>query len=164
MKTFTLTITLILAGVLEAQAAPSMVARFDAWGVYSYKANGRTVCYALSVPAAAKPSNVNHGDNFLLVAPSEGRSRAFEPQAAMGYALKPGSIVRLTLGDKTFRLIPQGKTAWIRNLARGPELIKAMRAGSTLTLNATSARGTETTYTYSLAGVTAALNHAAKCR
>ncbi len=164
MKTFTLTIALALAGVLEAQAAPNMVARFNAWGVYSYKADGKTVCYALTVPTAAKPANVDHGDNFLLVAPLDGRSRAFEPQAAMGYQLKPGSAVRLTLGDKTFRMIPKGKTAWIRNEARGPELIKAMKAGSTVTLNATSARGTETAYTYSLAGVTAALNHAAKCR
>lgn len=163
MKTLTLTVAIVLAGILQAQAAPNMVARFNAWGVYSYKADGKTVCYALTAPVASGPANVNHGDNFLLIAPLSGQ-RAFEPQAAMGYPLKPGSTVRLTLGEKTFHMVPKDKTAWIRNLARGPELINAMKAGNTVTLNATSARGTDTTYTYSLAGVTAALNRAGKCR
>lgn len=163
MKKLALTLALTLAAALEAQAAPNMIARFNDWGVYTYDADGKTVCYALTAPTAARPTDVNHGDNFLLIAPSDDQPRAYEPQASMGYQLKPGSVVSLTLEDKKFRMVTKGKSAWVKNLARQPELVRAMKAGDEMTLKATSARGTNTTYTYSLDGVTAALNRVGKC-
>ena len=42
-------------------------------------------------------------------------------------------------------------------------MIDAMRTGSNMTLQAVSRRGTRTSYTFSLSGVTAALNQAGQC-
>lgn len=146
-----------------AMAQPSMVKKFDNWGVYSYKDNGKTVCYVLTVPKKMEPASVNHGDNFLLVAPKPGSSRAYAPQAHMGYDLKPKSQVTVKVDDDTFFMTPRGKTAWTQREAREGEFVDAMKAGSTLTIEATSKRGTETRYGFSLAGVTAALKQAEKC-
>lgn len=54
-------------------------------------------------------------------------------------------------------------TAWVSDAAQEPELMNALRSGSRMTLQATSARGTRTIYDYSLSGVTAALERVARC-
>lgn len=145
-----------------AAAQPTRVAQFDAWGVYSYADGGQTTCYALSVPVTSKPSNVDHGDNFFLLAPQG--SSSYTPQAIMGYPLREGSEVSVSVGNDTFRLAPKDNIAWVRDQSREPVLVDAMRGGSDMTLEAISRRGTNTSYSYSLRGVTAALQEVRKCR
>ncbi|MCK5744966.1 MAG: invasion associated locus B family protein, partial [Oricola sp.] len=45
-----------------------------------------------------------------------------------------------------------------------PALVAAMKAGAKMTVQAISARGTNTSYDYSLSGVTAALNAIQDCK
>ena len=161
-KPFTLALCLTFASAASAVAQPTRVAQFGAWGVYSYDNAGRTTCYALSVPVSSKPANVDHGDNFFLIAP-QGRS-GYTPQAIMGYSLKAGSDVSVKVGSDDFHLVPKDNAAWVRNQDREPVLVNAMRGGSDMTLEATSRRGTNTSYSYSLRGVTAALKEIGKCR
>ena len=47
---------------------------------------------------------------------------------------------------------------------RARQLVSAMRSGRSLSIQATSQRGTNTNYTYSLSGVTAALNAIQDCK
>lgn len=61
-------------------------------------------------------------------------------------------------------MLAKDNTAWVSDAALEPELVNALRSGSQMTLRATSARGTHTTYTYSLTGVMAALEQAARCK
>lgn len=146
-----------------AQAKPQKLESFGAWGVYSYKNDGRDTCYILSIPTAMAPSHVDHGDNFFLVAPSPRPATGHVPQAIMGYDLEAGSTLTATVGDKAFTLAPQGRAAWTRREGRDAELVAAMKAGSTMTLDARSRRGTETSYSFSLKGMTAALRSAGRC-
>lgn len=155
---FALSLTLGSAAVADAQ--PARVKQFDAWGVYAYTQDGQKNCYALSVPVNQQPSNVNHGDNFLIVAP---QGSSYAPQAIMGYGLKQDSEVAVKVDDKSFSMLPKDNAAWVKNQAAEPEMVKAMRAGSQMVVEATSQRGTETRYAYSLKGVTAALQEVQKC-
>lgn len=148
---------------LTAHAAAMMVSQNGDWGVYSFTRNGSRVCYALSVPTESAPANVDHGRNYFLIAPAEKRS-GNEPEAIFGYALKSGSIVQVSIGDKTFKMFVKDNTAWVSDAALEPELVDALRSGSRMTLHAMSARGTRTTYTYSLTGVTAALQRVVRCK
>ncbi|PDS46235.1 hypothetical protein CO662_04590 [Rhizobium anhuiense] len=148
---------------LTAHAAARMVSQSGDWGVYSFTRNGSQVCYALSVPKESAPANVDHGKNYFLIAPAE-KGGGNEPEAMLGYALKTGSIVQVSIGDKTFKMFVKDKAAWVSDAALEPELVDALRSGSQMTLHATSARGTRTTYTYSLRGVTAALERVAHCK
>ncbi|RWY67683.1 invasion associated locus B family protein [Rhizobium sp. WSM1325] len=148
---------------LTAHAAARMVSQSGDWGVYSFSRNGSLVCYALSVPKESAPANVDHGKNYFLIAPAE-KGGGNEPEAILGYALKSGSTVEASIGERTFKMFVKGNSAWVSDAALEPEFVDALRSGSQMTLHATSARGTRTTYAYSLTGVTAALERVAQCK
>jgi hypothetical protein len=161
MKRIALVLSFTLLGALSAKAQPVMVKQFEDWGVYSYSKGGQTVCYVLTVPKSMEPKSVDHGRNFFVIGSAPGSGH--EPQAIMGYELKPGSRVKVDIGDKTFSMFTRGKSAWVVEEAREPEVISALRSGSDMTVHAQSLRGTATTYTYSLNGVTAALKRMSTC-
>ncbi|KQV66073.1 invasion associated locus B family protein [Rhizobium sp. Root1220] len=167
MKTLALslsfTLATTLAGAFAAHAQPSMVKQFNDWGVYSYDRSGTTVCYILTVPKTMQPAAVDHGHNFFVVGHAPGSSTGSEPQVIMGYELKPGSRAKVQIGEKEFTMFTKGSSAWVLEESREPDLIDAMRAGSDLTVDAVSRRGTATRYTYSLNGVSAALKRMAQC-
>ena len=163
-KTIATAITALF--VLPAAAAaqsPTRIKQFDAWGAYSYNSGNSKVCYVLSVPTAKNPANVDHGDIFFLVSQRPGQNISYEPQAMMGYPLKEASKVEVDVDGNKFTLFTRGNSAWVENAAQEPQLVAAMRAGSTMTVKATSRRGTATSYSYSLKGVTAALNQINSC-
>ena len=144
-------------------AQPSLVKKFDAWGVYSFARSDKTACYVLTIPHTMTPSDVNHDSNYLIVARAPGTKGHWVPQAKFGYNLDEELGVTARVGGKTFRMTPRGDTAWTLKENREGELVAAMRLGSSLVVEATSRRGTETRYVFSLAGVTAALKRAASC-
>ncbi|WP_419906934.1 invasion associated locus B family protein [Hoeflea sp.] len=158
-----LVLSIAMAGVAMAQS-PSRISQFNAWGAYSYNAPNGKVCYILSLPTRKEPSNVNHGDIFFLISQRPGQNISYEPQAMMGYPLKEQSKVNVNIDGKNYVLFTKGDSAWVENAAEEPALVAAMRAGSTMTVRATSRRGTDTTYTFSLSGVTAALNEIQNCQ
>ena len=156
-------LTMAMAGAAVAQS-PTQIKQFDAWGAYSYNGPKGKVCYILSLPTQKEPRNVNHGDIFFLISQRPGQNVTYEPQAMMGYTLKENSKVTVTVDGKNFVLFTKGESAWVENAAEEPALVSAMRAGSQMSVKATSRRGTNTNYTYSLAGVTAALKEIQSCR
>ncbi|WP_117193180.1 invasion associated locus B family protein [Rhizobium terrae] len=166
IKLFALTAFVLsaLAAPVAAQPSPnpSMVRMFNDWGLYSYNTGGSRHCYVLTVPKQAMPANVSHGDNYFLVAPDPSGA-GYYPQAIMGYDLQSGSRMTVTIDDQTFIMMPKGNSGWTEEASSDAAMIDAMKAGSGMTLQATSQRGTKTSYTFSLSGITAALNQAASC-
>jgi hypothetical protein len=162
-KTTMLATVMLAFSITPSVAQPVMVKKFNAWGVYSYGNTGKNTCYVLTVPQDMKPSSVDHGENFFLVAPASGAAGDYGPQAKFGYDLDQDQNVIARVGEKTFRMISRGNTAWTLKESREGELVSAMRDGSTLVVEARSARGTKTRYAYSLAGLTAALKRADRC-
>ncbi len=156
--------TLLATAPLAQAQTPSRIEQFNAWGAYYYNSNNGKVCYVLSVPSDKQPANVDHGDNFFLVTQRPGQNISYEPQAMMGYNLRGGSKVTVTIDDKSFTMFTKEKSAWLENAAQEPALVSAMKAGRTMTVKATSGRGTNTSYTYSLSGITAALNKIESCK
>jgi invasion protein IalB len=158
-----LTLIALTMGTAWAQS-PTRIQQFNAWGAYSYQSNKGKVCYVLSLPTRKEPTNVNHGDIFFIISQRPGQNVSYEPQAMMGYQLKQGSKVRVDIDGKNFDFFSNEDSAWIENAAEEPALVGAMRAGSTMTVKATSQRGTNTSYTFSLSGVTAALEKIQNCQ
>ena len=165
VKTVATAVTLMLAaaGIASAQS-PTRIQQFKAWGAYSYKASGGTVCYVLSVPTAKEPANVDHGDIFFIVSQRPGQNISYEPQAMMGYPMKENSKVNVTIDDKNFVMFTKEKAAWVENAAEEPALVAAMKSGKTMTVKAQSRRGTVTSYSYSLQGISAALKQIESCK
>lgn len=157
-------LTIGLATAAMAQS-PTRLNQFDYWGAYSYKAKTGTICYVLSAPTKQEPASVNHGDNFFLISKRPDGVASFEPQFMAGYNLRASSNVTVTIDDKTsFPLFIKEKSAWVESPQNETKLVNAMRNGGTMVVKAVSARGTNTTYTYSLKGISAAVNSIKNCK
>jgi invasion protein IalB len=148
-----------------AQSRPDPIKQHKVWGAFSYDdANAGKLCYILAIPTDKQPPERDHGDVFFLVSQKPDGSTGFEPQFEVGYALAPNEKVTVTLDGKTFEMFSSGKNAWLTHVEQEPELVAAMRAGSSMRVQGKSVRGTDTSYTYSLSGVTAALNEVSNCK
>jgi hypothetical protein len=83
----------------------------------------------------------------------------------MGFPLKEGTDATLTIGPANFDLYTRGTGAWVRNVAEETRLVDALRKGKDLVVKSTSLRGNVTTDSYSLSGISAAIDRAAQeCR
>ncbi|MCF1467342.1 hypothetical protein GOZ89_21905 [Agrobacterium vitis] len=164
LQTVALMLAILGFSASFASAAPRMVKQFDHWGLFSYKDGGKTVCYVLSVPSKEDPVGIDHGKNFFLIAPKKTGGVNYYPQAVMGYNVAQGSTIDVNVDDKTFQMVPKANVGWTRLEADDAKVIAAMKQGRRMTVKTTSKRGTHTTYTYSLQGVSAALKQAQACR
>ncbi len=155
---------LIVSSAASAAQTPTRMNQYNDWGTYAYNDSSGKVCYILSTPKQMQPSNVDHGDIFFLVSQKPGQGIAYEPQVVMGYDLKEGEKVEVDVDGTKYAMFSKNDSAWMENAAQEPQLVSALRAGRSMTISATSKRGTNTSYTYSLSGVTAALNSIADCK
>jgi hypothetical protein len=73
-----------------------------------------------------------------------------------GYTFKQGSEPVVTINRRKYKFYTEGDAAWVFQKDES-ELVKQMKAGSTMVVQGTSSRGTLTTDTYSLSGITASL-------
>jgi hypothetical protein len=152
-----------LSGPAMAQSA-TKVGQYNDWGTYSYQADTGKVCYVLSVPKEKQPANLDHGDIFFFVSQKPGQNVAYEPQFIASYNLQENSKVTVKVGDRSFSLFTRGKSAWLENAAEEPQLVAAMKGGAAMQVSATSGRGNATSYSFSLRGITAALNSISACK
>jgi len=136
---------------------PRALGTFDAWTAVEMTERGSKICYILSRPTKSEPANVRRGDVLLMVTHRPAANRRDEVSFQAGYNYKAGSDVAVEV-DKTkkFEFFTRPDVdddgAWTRDAATDKALIEAMRAGTTLTVKGTSARGTQTTDTFSLIG------------
>jgi Invasion associated locus B (IalB) protein len=155
---------LVVSSAVATAQTPSKIKQFNAWGSYSYTATGGKVCYILSTPTAMEPASVDHGDIFFLISQKPGQGVSYEPQVVMGYKMQDGSKVVVDIDGKKYNLFTRGESAWMENAAEEPQLVASLRKGTAMKVDAKSQRGTATHYTYSLSGVTAALQSIATCK
>ena len=88
-----------------------------------------------------------------------------EVSIIMGFDVKPDAAATVTIGDTTFEMVSKGANLWVKNAAQEGELVDAIRKGSRMIVKAASLRGNVTTDSYSLSGVSAALDRVQKeCR
>ena len=156
----------LLALVFTSAAAlaqtPALIGQHSAWATYSYGGAKGKVCYALSKPTKLAPSDRNHGDVFFFVSNRPGENVDNEPSVIVGYSFKEQSSVSVDVDGKGFTMFTKNDGAWMANPTEERQLVSAMKAGRSMTVNGVSSRGTQTSYTFSLSGVTAAITAADK--
>lgn len=137
-------IALVSSLVLAASAAPALaqqatkIGQHNAWGTYSYQAQGGKVCYVLTVPTDKQPPTLDHGDMFFFVSQRPGQQVSYEPQFIAGYNFQEGSKATVTIDKKSFSMFTRGKSAWVENAAEEPVLIAAMKTGTDMKVTAKS--------------------------
>jgi Invasion associated locus B (IalB) protein len=148
-------------------AEPTLMGQFGSWGAYSAAPNGKKVCFALSKPASSKtnPPNRPRDPAYAFVSTRPAEKVVNEVSFMIGYALKPGSESTLEVGGASYAMYTQGDGLWIKNAAEEEKMVEAMRKSSDVVVKGVSAKGTETTDTFSLKGLSQALDQLARdCR
>ena len=143
---------------------PTLIGQFGTWGAYAATPNGKKVCFALAKPSSSKtsPPNRPRDPAYAFVSTRPAEKVANEVSIMIGYMLKPGSESTLEVGGGTYAMYTQGDGLWIKNAAEEERMVDAMRKAPDVVIKGVSAKGTETTDTFSLKGLSQALDKLAQ--
>ncbi|MBM3527824.1 MAG: hypothetical protein FJX62_07010 [Alphaproteobacteria bacterium] len=169
---------LAFSGVAAAQQKPAvnpaanatLLGQFGDWGAYTASPGGRKVCFALSKPASSSdnPPNRRTAANVVYLFVSTRPDEKVKDEVSLlvtGYAFRANSEASVAVGGTNFAMYTQNDGAWVKNAADETRMVEALRKGSDAVIKATTSRGTQTTDTFSLKGVSQALDRAAQeCR
>ena len=155
------------AATAAGGAEPTLIGQFGTWGAYTATPNGKKVCFALAKPSSSKtnPANRPRDPAYAFVSTRPAEKVTNEVSIMIGYTLKPGSESTLEVGGASYSMYTQGDGLWIKNAAEEERMVDAMRKSADVTVKGVSAKGTETTDTFSLKGLSQALDRLAQdCR
>jgi Invasion associated locus B (IalB) protein len=148
-------------------AEPTLIGQFGTWGAYTAMPNGKKVCFALAKPSSSKtnPPNRPRDPAYAFISTRPAEKVVNEVSVVIGYTLKPGSESTLEVGGASYAMYTQGDGLWIKNAAEEERMVEAMRKAADVVVKGVSAKGTESTDTFSLKGLSQALDKVAQdCR
>jgi hypothetical protein len=153
---------LTATAIMPAHAEPAtLLGVFQNWSAYSSGSGSDMTCYALSQPRASTPKTAKRAAIYLMVSDWPGRKVRAEPQLVLGYDVKTDAAASLAVGPTKFEFFARttGKegSAWLKSVNDNGRLIDVMSKGISAVATGTSARGTKTIDTYTLAGFNDAL-------
>jgi hypothetical protein len=153
-----------VAAATAGGAEPTLIGQFGTWGAYTATPNGKKVCFALAKPASSKtnPPNRPRDPAYAFVSTRPAEKVTNEVSIMIGYTLKPGSESTLEVGGAAYAMYTQGDGLWIKNAAEEEKMVEAMRKAADVVVKGVSAKGTETTDTFSLKGLAQALDRLAQ--
>ncbi|MBL4852919.1 MAG: invasion associated locus B family protein [Robiginitomaculum sp.] len=143
--------------ILATNAHAKLEGVFSDWAVHSKTVSGDTICYALAKPKSKTPSSVDHGDIYFMVADWKSGAAKEQPSLITGYMLKAQIPPSARIGRAKIPMFADKNEAFVESGADEKKLVRSMRKGSTMRVDAVSARGTQISYEFSLRGITAAL-------
>jgi invasion associated locus B (IalB) protein len=146
---------------------PTLIGQFGTWGAYTATPNGKKVCFALAKPSSSKtnPPGRPRDPAYAFVSTRPAEKVTNEVSIMIGYQLKPGSESTLEVGGGRYAMYTQGDGLWIKNAAEEERMVDAMRKAPDVVIKGVSAKGTETSDTFSLKGLAQALDRLAQdCR
>ena len=152
------------AAAVAGSAEPALIGQFGTWGAYTATPNGKKVCFALAKPSSSKtnPPNRPRDPAYAFVSTRPAEKVTNEVSVMIGYTLKPGSESTLEVGGASYAMYTQGDGLWIKNAAEEERMVDAMRKAADVTIKGVSAKGTETTDTFPLKGLSQALDRLAQ--
>jgi invasion protein IalB len=140
---------------------PVLLENYHDWGAYMAQGKEKT-CYALASPKERAPSTMKRDQAYVFISSRPSENVRNEVSIIMGFAMKDNSGAKVEIGNASYDLIAKGTNAWVKNPAQETQFIDAMKRGSKLTIKAASSKGNQTTDSYSLAGLSQALDRVQK--
>ena len=155
---------LSLAGSLTASAAPSVVRQYSDWVVFTEDVGGERLCYAATQATDKAPRSAEHGDVWFYVSNWRSGKARNQPSLKVGYELRGDLPGKARIGRADWSLFGVGREAFAQD-SDDPALVRQLKRGRELRVEATSARNTRVTYHFSLAGSSSAIDRASSiCR
>lgn len=141
---------------------PMQVMESKDWKVATAVSGKGKVCFAVSKPTKMEPASLKHGDVFFFISTRPAEKVRDEPSLQFGYPLKEGAPVVIDIDGKKYDFFTRGDGAWFEKSAEYAAFLDALKKGKKMTAAGASARGNPTSYVFSLSGVGAAIDGAAK--
>jgi hypothetical protein len=139
---------------------PTLLGQYGEWGAYTASPGGKKLCFAIAKPTSTETNPPNRPRNpvymFISTRPADKVSN--EVSIIIGYPFKPGTEASAAVGSTSYALYTQQDGAWIKNATEEAQMVDAMRAGQSAVVKGTSAKGTQSTDTFSLKGLAQALD------
>ena len=151
----------LVATGLSAQAIKRL-GLYESWEANVSGSGAQQVCFIVSEPNKKEPADAKRGTIQAFVTHRPSDKARDVVSVTLGYPVKPGTDVRVTIGNRTFDLFSKGESAWTKDNAADKALVTAMTNGNTLIVAGESERGTKTVDTYSLRGFSAAYKEIGK--
>ncbi len=150
------------AAAVAGGAKPTLLGQYGEWGAYSASPGGKKICFAIAKPSSSEtnPPNRPRNPSYMFISSRPADKVSNEVSVIIGYPFKPNSEATVDIGLTSFALYTQQDGAWIKNAAEEAHMIEAMRAGQSAVVKGMSGRGTRTTDTFSLRGLSQALDRA----
>ena len=146
-----------LAPAALGQSDPQFRGEYTDWRVFTRDTDQGLVCYALSRPVDSAPRNHEHGSVYFLVSSWQNGAVTEQPNLLVGYDLRPTSPPRIRIGSSRYSMFTDGQEGFLDQLDEEPQVVRSMRRGSVMRVEATTSDGIATAYEFSLRGITAAL-------
>jgi hypothetical protein len=137
---------------------PELLGSFADWGAYLAQGSKDKTCYALGQPKDRQPkAKLKDTSAYIFISTRPGEGVRNEVAINLGYGTKDGSAASAAIDGDEYELITKGANAWVKDQSKEKEFVGALRGGSKLVVKASSSKGTSTTDTYSLKGLSDAL-------
>ncbi|HLH11781.1 MAG TPA: invasion associated locus B family protein [Methylovirgula sp.] len=148
----------------EDAGKPVQIATFGDWGAFLAEGKEKT-CYVLAEPKERVPDKLKRDPAYIFISSRPDENIHNEVSVTMGFEMKDGGDAEADVAGTTYDLVSKGPNAWIKNPAQEAQFISALKKNAKLVVKATSVKGHTTTDSYSLAGLSQALERANKeCR
>jgi hypothetical protein len=158
MRTLVAFAAIASLGVAASAGAqnPKSLGTFDSWTAIELPEKSSKVCYMVARPAKSLPEGAKRNDVLLTITHRPAAKQRDEVSFQAGYPYKAGAPVTVEIEKKKFELFTKPEAdpdaAWSRDAAMDKALVEAMRGGKSVLVKGTSARGTDTADSFSLAG------------
>ncbi|MEQ3745540.1 MAG: invasion associated locus B family protein [Henriciella sp.] len=155
---------LVLAIGLTAQASPSVVNQYKDWVVFTEDSGREKLCYAATKATDMAPKSADHGDVWFYVSNWQSGKARNQPSLKVGYDLRGDLPGKAKIGRSDWSLFGVGREAFAQD-GDDTALVRQLKRGRELRVEATSNRNTRVTYHFSLSGSSSAIERAASvCR
>ncbi|MEQ1577788.1 MAG: invasion associated locus B family protein [Hyphomicrobium sp.] len=137
---------------------------FSDWVFQTSGEGDQKVCFAATVAKQLGAGAAKRSESVLYISawPKEGIRSEFSIK--LGYPAKAIVGAKVTVGLNKYNLFIKGERAYVSDATLELKLLEAMKKGSKLTVEATAEGGGQVTDTYSLSGISQALQaQAAAC-
>ena len=160
-----LTLSAIILGLMpSAYASPTVIQKVNNWIVFSDTSGAEKICYAATQATDKAPKAAEHGDIWFYVSSWQSGKARNQPSLKVGYELRSDLPGKAAIGRANWTLFGVGQEAFVED-QNDAALVRALKRGQELHVEATSARNTRVSYHFSLSGSSDAIERAAAlCR
>ena len=156
------TATVVMAGSAAAQNV-RLLGDYRDWSSYAAADGTGPVCFAMTKPKKVSPEPDGYTAGSLYITNRPGENIANEFNLVAGFTFAPDSTATVNVSGQVFNLFTQNDAAWLDDAGQSATLASAIRAGSSMVVEGTSAAGIKIVETFSLSGATAASQAMADC-